>query len=795
MSAQNHTKVAQASPIEVEAVAVVDPRRSDEPLVRTIADGHMPNTEQVNMAIDHAKVSLEKNKDAAHLNSRGDMLAQDTQELLDSAQRFINVHNADGKLQDLMLHSKQASHEVQKEAARMGAVGSTGSLPSFLTTGQKVGMARDAKHGLNYGKDLAMYIFQSGEFKTLLLEAIDFIQNVLNDGTHKLNRLGDSLKDDIQHNDTHIVGTKHEALSVKEESKASVRAQAQEWNEARRTEIYERFRGLLNRASRTPEFQNLVRIFFKWMEQLKQRAILTGERLKSRVETKVEQVKEHAKDVKNNADETPFDLMLDDIRQLVDEFAGRGSFDQFYNNSWDLYVELAHDQEASLYFDDLTVFIMDAMDHPENLNLEVKTKQGQLLIERGRFLIQSERYRSRFDQMFDNAQFLMIKIKNDETTVGFKQSLKKWGEHFALDNQGRPDLYVIQESLSQLKNLAYPILREKLGHLRIARIEGTTDKVDYSIEDLTVSVPDLLPKYFELQTKTDLQVDFEDLSSRSGYVKASLDLRKLKPIFKNVKFWFKKKTFPKIEDHGVLDVDLSAGEGTRIKVVWKIITAPNKPFSFSLVNVKCTVDKMDIDIKNAKHEFLDKMATSLFIGKIKASVAQAIVDGIVGALQPINNQMNQWFATRPINSIKEQANEQFHMAFDKTNAAIKDHPVDKLSAKAGDLYDAAAIKAISVKETVKVQAEDMKDTIKDNIVDAKQTAMDAKNASSNPDLISLAPATITTTTGVATTDSEEWHFEWYSTPKEAVAVEKVEVFPAATTTTTTTVVAETTPLL
>jgi len=783
MSASNSTTVKQSSPIEGPTV---DPHKINEPLINTIADGRMPSNKEVNIAIDHAKESLEKNREHTNLSNRGDQLAQDTQDLLESAQRFMNTHNADGKLQDLMTHSKQASHEVQREAARMGATTGMGSLPSFLTTGQKLGMARDAKHGLNYGRHLAMNIFHSGEFKNLLIEAIDFFQNLLNDGNEKMNRLGDSLKADIQHDDTHIQGTRVEAKIVKEETKGSVRAKAQEWNETRRNEVYNRFRNLLDRASRTPEFQNLVRIFFKWMEQMKQRAMITGERIKNRVEAKVEQVKDQANKVKDNADETPFDLMLDDIRQLVDEFAGRGSFDQFYSSSWDLYVELTHDAEASRYFDDLTNFIMDAMDHPENMNVDSKTKQGHELIERGRTLIQSPRYSSKFDQMFDNAHFLIIKIKNDETTVDFKEKLKKWGQDFALDNKGRPDLYVIQESLVQLKEMAYPILREKLGHLKIAHIEGSTEKVDYSITDLTVSVPDLLPKFFELQTKTDLQVDFDDLSSRSGYVKASLDLRKLKPVFKGVKFWFKKKTFPKIEDHGIIDVDLSAGEGTRVKVVWKIITNPDKPFSFSLVNVKCTVDKMDINIRDAKHELLDKMATSLFIGKIKSAVAQSIVDGIVGALQPINNHMNQWFATRPVNSIKDQANEQFHMAFDRANREIKDHPVDKLKVKANDAIEDAKIKALSIKENVKLQAEDMKETIKDNVQDAKETVQDAKNyaqektsTTSTGDYMGTAstPVDYMGTSSTPVVESDEWHFKWYEAPRNADVV-KVEEFPA-----------------
>jgi len=593
-----------------------------------------------------------------------------------------------------------------------------------------------------------------------------------------------------------------DAHSVKEEVKGVARSKAMEWNEPRRHEVYERFRMLMERASRQPEFRNLVNIFFKWMDQLRRRALLTKDRIQTRVEVKVDQVRERIHDAE--IDQTPFDKVLADIRAIVDEFAGQGSWDQFYQTSWNLYVELVHDDEASAYFENLRHFVTDFMEHPEHINVEASTQEGHRLMDQGRTIIQSQKYRVKFESMFDNTRFLLIKIKNDESTVAFKESLKKWGEHFALDSQGRPDLYVIQESLVQLKNLAYPILREKLGHLKIARVVGSTDKVDYAIEDLVVSVPDLLPRTFELQTKTDLQVDFEDLQSRNGYVKASLDLRKLKPVFKNVKFWYKKKTFPKMEDHGTVDVDLSAGEGTRVKIVWKIVTEPHSnpahPFSFSLVNVKCTVDKMDVEIRDAKHSVLDKIATSLFVGKMKSSVAQAIVDGIVGALQPINNQMNQWFATRPAHSIKDRANDAFHDAFDRTNAAIKDHPVDKLKDRASNAVDVAKIGAVAAKETIKVRAEDMAVAAKETFVDVKSEVQTASSyasesmssegtygTASTPVTVNSSTTTTTYTETVPEYVNKDWHFEWYSAPATTKSVKVVESFPVSTTTVSSTI--------
>jgi len=258
----------------------------------------------------------------------------------------------------------------------------------------------------------------------------------------------------------------------------------------------------------------------------------------------------------------------------------------------------------------------------------------------------------------------------------------------------------------------------------VSKICGTSDKYDYEIEDLVVCVPDLMPKSFELQTKSDMQIDLEDTKSREMSFKVQLDLAKLKPVFRDVKFWYKRKSFPKIEDRGTVDVDLSAGEGTRIKIVWKITSSAEKSFTFSLVDVKATVDKMEIHVKNAKHEALDKVATSLFVGKIKQAIAQSIVDGIVKALQPLNDQMNQWWASRPVGTVTDRANAELHSAFDRSNQAIKDP--ERLREKARDAIETTKYKVETGKDAIKDNVEDIKVAAQEKLHDTKESARDAK---------------------------------------------------------------------
>jgi len=325
MSASSHTKVtAQHTPVEA---VDLNPRHSDEPLINSIAHGDVPSNNQVNLALNHAKDSIEYQRQHSDVNRRGDVLAQDTEEVLNRAQYFLNAHNQDGKLTDLYQHSKEARIEAKMEAMRLSGTG--------VSHHDKHAIKRDARNGLDYGRDLALFVFRSSEFKSVVIEVIEFIQNILFDGVTRVNLLGDSLKSDIRHDDTHIQTTRTDAHSLRQEASERAHEKAHEWNEVRRHELYGRFRVLVDRSARQPEFQNMIRTFFKWMDILKRRASFTKDRLEKQADM--------VRDRIHNAEyhDSAFDKVISDVRSIVDDFAGAGSWDMWSTASWNLFVELA----------------------------------------------------------------------------------------------------------------------------------------------------------------------------------------------------------------------------------------------------------------------------------------------------------------------------------------------------------------------------------------------------------------------------------------------------------------------
>jgi len=257
-------------------------------------------------------------------------------------------------------------------------------------------------------------------------------------------------------------------------------------------------------------------------------------------------------------------------------------------------------------------------------------------------------------------------IKNDAASQDFISKLRKFAKDFAFDVEGRPDIYQMQHSLSEIRRLLIPLLGQELEMMKIGKFEISDESWDFVVDELTLSVKDVLPHFFELKSKNLIVMDVKKLEPEKFKTKITMEVKQLRPLFKDMKFFYRRKSFPKISDYGTADVDLTGGEGTKIKVVWLLKGKSNQPFLISLAKVKCVIDKLDITIKEAKHEILDRLAVTFFAGQIKKSIAQAIVHNIVQLTEPFNAKLNEFFQSKPLDRLGDATNVGLQQAYEST---------------------------------------------------------------------------------------------------------------------------------
>jgi len=139
------------------------------------------------------------------------------------------------------------------------------------------------------------------------------------------------------------------------------------------------------------------------------------------------------------------------------------------------------------------------------------------------------------------------------------------------------------------------------------------------------------------------------------------------------------------------------------------------PFIITLTKVKCVIDKLDITIKEAKHDVFDKIAKTIFAGRIKKSVAQSIVDNIVKAIEPFNDRLNTWFSGHPMEQLAEKANEQLKYAYTRGQEVVREQVLPKMQEAAETIKE----KAKDAAETLKEKAKDVGETLKEKDAEMK----------------------------------------------------------------------------
>jgi hypothetical protein len=331
--------------------------------------------------------------------------------------------------------------------------------------------------------------------------------------------------------------------------------------------------------------------------------------------------------------------LWDEIQSFLIDFTGEEQIEEFFDNLKMWYTHVTEDPEVSGFFREYREYINSTLDNPQLLNDETHTNRANELWDRGNYLMDKWRYHDETDLVLNQANDILESIKEDRATRKLTDKTKKLVQDFALDSEGRPSLNVTMESLDQIRGLIIPVLTKQLEAITIPAIEASTSHYDYRIDEFMLSVKDLLPDQIKFNMYTHMDLNVKELKPNDRvalYIK--LALKDFAVHVKNLKFWFHRKTTPKIEDRGTLDFDIK-GRGTRIVTDWIMEVPRDKPLALKTESVDCVLDRMKIKVTEARYDWLYNMITTLFSGAIKKQLEKQIETKIRSTLEPMNEQI------------------------------------------------------------------------------------------------------------------------------------------------------------
>jgi len=293
-------------------------------------------------------------------------------------------------------------------------------------------------------------------------------------------------------------------------------------------------------------------------------------------------------------------------------------------NGGDLFETLKKDPVNNQFWNDFTTFIRNSVTNPDSLDEDAAVQRTEKLIDLARAAFNDPRYDFLVHRILAESREILLCIQYDPATERLTGALKKFVRDFVSDWKGQPSIGALSDSLAAFREVLLPVIVEQLQHIPVAKIEGSNKTYDYVLDNIHFSAYDILPEHvkLELYSKVDVALK-EGPHTDKAKAKLELELKHIKTHLKNLRFAYRRKEFPKMEDEGIADIDI-AGDGTNIYLYWKIVTGKELPMRLVMKDVRCKIDNMKITIKEAKHNVLDSVMMKLWNKRMKKILEEEV---------------------------------------------------------------------------------------------------------------------------------------------------------------------------
>jgi len=325
-------------------------------------------------------------------------------------------------------------------------------------------------------------------------------------------------------------------------------------------------------------------------------------------------------------------------------------------------VEVKDHQDLQNYLSELKQFIISAKSEEEVRSEEFKQRSKDLA-NRGRELFYQLRDQLDLDPLFDSANEMIENIKNDE----FLQILRNHAgvvqaDLSYIDNEGKSQMAT--DMLQKLQEVVIPVVADAIKYIPLPRMESYNEERDFWLDNIVLCGYDILPENIRFHLESDAEVSLRDIETKESRTYLVIQLNKMLTELKNVKFWYRKKTVPTLEDSGLVTFRIK-GNGARLRLTYKVVQGPQDKLP-RIAQGKVTFDISDMDIEfdktSIKHDILLPMLSQMFKLQIKAQIENTVERNLNGFLEKLGDLMTQSIS---------QVNRPFLAGLDLAKKAVK----------------------------------------------------------------------------------------------------------------------------
>ncbi|KAJ7061465.1 hypothetical protein C8F01DRAFT_1369002 [Mycena amicta] len=264
-----------------------------------------------------------------------------------------------------------------------------------------------------------------------------------------------------------------------------------------------------------------------------------------------------------------------------------------------------------------------------------------------------EKYKAQFDAVADAAVAWFRSMAADPLNKTLAEDFARLTRDLLFDAEG--NLQFKKKLWEDVRGVILPTLVDKVGYIPIPRVEYTDATVDLVVENLTLSGQQIFPNVIELEAhnyvrfspypsapsgkKSAFRSNIKNAGDSSRH-EITFAFEQIHATMRDVAFSFRTKTGIKMQDKGMLDVDLG---GSGLSVLVTLVSSPaadtSSVFRVALVRVK--VGSLKLNIRDSKHGLLYKTLKPLATRLIKKQVKKAVADAVRTGFEYVDGQLVQ----------------------------------------------------------------------------------------------------------------------------------------------------------
>jgi len=587
-------------------------------------------TEGESPALDILSETLQKVEELSLQTSHQPDLNPNLRKILEDISTLLLSARQLAKNKGISERLLRIGEESQKALKQAGY--NKGVLPA-LSKGTEV--TQDIMQFMNTWRPVFYLLVGSRDFRVLILDSIRIARRVLYSYT-------DSISDETSEQFIEGESAKQMAENIKEQvkEKGTPEMSDEEWDI-----IQKDIQRVLALLSKEPSYQQGIEKIFILLDMFQQTLL----------ETPVSPSEVLPKDIHIRK-------IVGEAEGLVSSFSGEDALEDFKFHLTNLIRKTKEHQDLHNYLFELKEFILKTKSEAEVQSQEFKSKSKDLAT-RGRKLIRELKDDDDVNRFLDSANSMIENIKNDEflqmlrLQAGIVQSDLSY-----VDTQG--NLQVDSDILTNLQNVLLPVLVDALKYIPLPKITSSDSKSDICLDNIVLCSYDIIPENIRFHLETDSEFSLQDVKVQGTHTFLVIQLNKLRTELKNIEFYYKKKTFPSLEDSGRVTFRIK-GEGAKLTLTYKIEQGPeDKVPRIMKGNASFDIKDLDIefDMTTIKHTILVPLLTNLFKVQIKNQIEEKVESNLKSWIDKLGDMMTSTIG---------QANRPFLSGLDMAKKTIK----------------------------------------------------------------------------------------------------------------------------